>query len=129
MSHQIPCSFCNQKSNNTESLKFHFQNYRGINIAETLKDRFICKLDNCPKKFSRAKSLFDHMNTKHLLDQASSLQNRTQDTFNTTATWKPSSINYDSFISVLVANMRQSHSVNGADVGRFVKNSQGMFLN
>ena len=118
----------------SELLKFHFKNYHKIRISQSNASTFICKTDNCLRKFKTCKNLFVHIDKMHYLDKDN--ENNDDENESTSAhddciksSWNPSKISLASEISEMIANLRLNTNITGTDFSRFIDSLEKIISN
>ena len=131
---RIQCSFCDLKFKNSEFLKFHFKNDHKIRISQSNASTFICKTNNCLRKFKTCKNLFAHIDKMHYLDKENdNNENENESTSindeSIKSLWNPSKISLASEISEMIANLRLNTTITGTDFSRFIDSLEKIISN
>ena len=115
-------STCSIHFRNTDSLKSHLKTYHKVKLSEG--NEFICKVDKCNKSFKFLKSFINHINDGHELYPISQNQpystHSTNPETNRAPAWTPKNMNFNSKMAHMVADLRFSTTITGADIGRCV---------
>lgn len=125
----ITCCFCERKFKTTDLLNNHFKSgHSHINLSESCLNRYVCKVRKCNTTFSRAYKFLMHCKLKHLggnekdkykhqLAQNNEYEQSESD---------QKAFSLEARVSEIIANLRFSTSITGADLGRCVDATENL---
>lgn len=119
---KIQCSYCTLEFVSAEVMINHMKS------SYKILDQIVCASDNCGKSFKRLASSLSHIKHFHYVDNESFIQTTAKMTQKTTQkTWVPSMINNTAYLALAVADLHQSSTITGAEIGRIIKTIEDMF--
>lgn len=65
----ILCSYCDVHLRDDEALKAHFKKQHLINLTKPPCGIFICKTNNCDRKFKQSRNFFQHVRSYHCVEK------------------------------------------------------------
>ena len=77
-----------------------------IALSKPTESSFLCKINNCTSKYSYVKDLVNHINDKHIINEARIINNEKKE-----EVWIPRLIDYNSIVSECVSELRVSTSL------------------
>lgn len=112
----ILCSYCELKFEDDKALKEHFKVEHLVNLTKPPGNAFHCKTDDCQRSFKQSRTFFRYICLYHYFQKPKN--DITEPLIKKRKIWNLSSVESDDIIAEMMANLRFSTIVTGADLAR-----------